>query len=71
LRVGLDTAVVLYQHTEREWTVIDAYGVPSTLEVRVGSTLPMAGSLPGVVIQLATHLENQDIESVPEYDIAQ
>jgi len=67
----LDTAVVLCQHTERECAVIDANRVPSSLEVRVGSTLPMAGSLPGVVIQLATHPENEEIESVTEYDIAQ
>lgn len=65
----LDSAVLLCQHTADDCTVIDAHGVPATMDIAIGTDLSLSRSLIGLAVQLTIPPTDGTVSSVPEYDL--
>jgi len=62
-----DVGVVLCQHAENACIVIDAYQIPSMLELDVRTVLARRESIVGLV----TCAESEEVDDTAEYDIGQ
>lgn len=66
----LDTGVVLCQHAADDCTVVDAAGLPPGADLGVGTTLPLAESLVGLVTLIAGNADEPPADAGTAYDFA-